>query len=290
VNIWDVVDFLVAVLRLSLPVIFASLGGFLSERSGVVHLGLEGKILFGAFTAATLAHSFGHPWLATFGACLVVGVIGLGYGALVVLAKANQVIAGTVLNLLAFGLLPFATKVLFQTTSNTPNLELKNQLGHAIFLVLFACIAIVIAFSRLTAAGLWHRTAGEAPLVLKSVGVSVKKLRLVALFFSGVLCGLAGSSLSLYLTSSYVKNMSAGRGFMALAAVILGRWHPTGAVLACLFFGLADALQIRLQGVPWFGGWTPPLQLIQSLPYLVTLAMISVFQGRNTAPASLGRN
>ena len=285
----DAMEFMYSICRLSLPLVFASLAGFLSERSGVIHLGLEGKILCGAFLSATLAHFWGSGFLATVAASLLVGVVGLGYGALVVWGRANQVIAGTALNLLAFGLIPFFTKILFQTTSNTPNLALDQRLGEGIFVTLGVSALMLFVFSRFTVAGIWHRCAGEAPEALIASGVSVTKLRLISLFFSGVLCGLAGASLSLYLASSYVKNMSAGRGFMALAALILGRWTPGGALLACLFFGAADALQIRLQGAPWFGDWSPPIQFVQSLPYLLTLIMISGFLGKSRAPAALGQ-
>jgi general nucleoside transport system permease protein len=284
----DAIDFFLSVLRMSMPILFAALGGYYSERSGVVNISLEGKILLGAFIAACVADSFGSAWIATVVACCAVTLASLGYGLVTVYGKSNQIVAGTALNLLIIGFLPFFTKLFFDTTNNTPSLPLTSRLGHEIYIVLVTVVVVSLYISKFTIFGLWHRTAGEAPNSLRTAGIDVRLIRIFSLCCTGVLCGLAGSTLSLYLSSGYTKNMSAGRGFMAVAAVVLGNWKPERVVLACLFFGIADAIQMRLQGSSLFG-WPVSTQLVQAIPYLLTLFMISGVLGRSKSPEALGR-
>lgn len=274
-------------LRLATPLMFAALGGLMSERSGIVNIALEGKMLVGAFAAGAVAHATGSPWLGL----LAGGVTGLVFAAVyalfVIPLKAHQIVAGTGLNMLAMGAVPFAGKVLYDVTGSTPALAMDERFRIAPLFVALACGVVVTAFFHWTRAGLWVSFAGEHPEALESAGVKVRRIRWGAVLAAGFLAGLGGASLAVFLASGFSRNMTAGRGFIALAALILGKWRPIPVVLACLFFGLADAVQIRLQG-QGVGLEGVPVQLIQILPYVVTLFVLGGFVGRARAPKALG--
>ena len=277
-------------LRVSTPLAFAALGGFLSERSGVVNISLEGKMLIGAFVGAVVAHYTGNAWLGAGAACLAGGALGLFYAFFAVTLAANQIIVGTALNFFALGLPPFLSNVLFGTTSSTPSLPAEARFTSAPLYLAGLALALVAFASRRTLGGLWHRVAGEHPEALLAAGVSAVRVRYVSLILSGALAGFGGATLSLFLSSGFARNMTAGRGFMALAALIVGKWRPVPAVLACLLFGFSDAFQIRLQGVKLgWGEGTVPVQFIQILPYLITLVLVAGFIGKSRAPRALGR-
>lgn len=282
------IDFILAVLRMSTPLIFASLAGLFSERSGVVNIALEGFMLVGAFTGAVVAHYTGSPWLGWMGAFVAGALFSSIYGIFALKLRADQIVAGTAMNLLAIGCIPFATKILFNSTGSTPSLPLDGRFSWEPLVVATLLIVFVVYVIRRTRWGLWILFAGEHPVALQSSGVRVDRVRWTSVLLSGGIAAWGGATLSLALASSYSPLMTAGRGFIALAALIFGRWKPLPAVAACLFFGLTDAIQIRLQGSE-IGGFAVPVQFIQVLPYVITLITLAGGLGRSRPPKALGK-
>ncbi len=280
------VAFLFSVLRGATPLIFASMGGLLSERSGVIQIALEGMMLMGSLFAAVAALSTNSPWLGFFCGALAGLLSALIFGIFALVFKTDQIIVGTGLNILAVGIAPFVTKLLYDSTGSTPNLPVDSRFSLApVFIAILLVILISYLYSK-TKAGLLMRFAGEEPSSVDAAGYSVDRVRWSFLLASGFVTGMGGASLSLFLASAYPPNMTAGRGFMALAALIFGKWKPLPAFGACLFFAFIDAIQIRLQGVD-IG---IPVQWIQMLPYLVTIIALAGFFGQSRAPKALGRH
>lgn len=280
--------FAFATLRLATPLIFATMGGLLSERSGVVNLALEGFMLLGAFTGAVVGHHFESAWAGWFVAGVTGLVIGLLYAFFVIALKADQIITGMAFNLLVMGLIPFLTKIFFNSTGSTPSLLVDDRFTFeptAMALVLVVGIAWWLYQTR---SGLWVLFAGEHPEALAASGVSPVKVRWAAVTLSGFVAAWGGASLSLFLASSYSPMMTSGRGYMALAALIFGKWKPVPALMACLFFAFVDALQMRLQGLH-IGTFEVPVQFIQILPYVVTVIALAGFIGKSQAPKALGQ-
>lgn len=279
-------EILISSLRLATPLLFAAMAGLLSERSGVIQIGLEGFMLIGALAAAVATTLTLNPFaglLAAAGAGLALSML---FVVFTLTVRADQIVTGTALNLLAFGLCPFITKILFDSTGSTPSIPLENRLQSA-----FSWLAPVLALGvwvvlRSTRFGLWLRFAGESPETLRSAGISVDRVRWSALALCGILAGLGGASLSISLASSFSPQMTAGRGFMALAALIFGGWRVFPVVGACLLFGFVDALQIRMQGVA--GGI--PVAIVQILPYLVTIIALVGFFGHSRSPKGMGKH
>lgn len=283
-----VLSLLLAGLRMATPMIFASMGGLMSERSGVVNIALEGFMLTGAFAAAVVAYYSQSAW-AGWGMALVAGcLIGALYAFFVIELKADQIVTGTAINILTVGVMPFLTKILFNSTGSTPGIGLEDRFSFEPTLMAFVLVAGVTYWFYQTHSGLWLQFAGEHPEALASAGVSVRKVRWLSVITSGALAAMGGASLSTFLASSYSPLMTGGRGFMALAALIFGRWKPVPTLAACLFFGITDALQIRLQGVA-INGVVVPVQFIQVLPYVVTIIALAGFFGKSEAPKSLGK-
>ncbi len=276
-----------ATLRLATPLIFTSLGGMMSERSGVVNIALEGFMLVGAFTAAIVSHATGSAWLGWVAASLSGLAIALFYAVMVIRVKADQIVTGTAINLLVAGAIPFLSKILFNSTGSTPALDITSRFHFEPVLMAIVLVFIIHWWLHQTSSGLWLSFAGEHPHALESSGIHVNRVRYFGVIMSGVFAAWGGASLSIYLASSYSPMMSGGRGFMALAALIFGKWKPIPSFLACLFFGLTDALQIQLQGVS-IGGFQVPVQFIQILPYIVTIIAVSGFVGKSQAPKALG--
>lgn len=278
--------FLLSVLRGATPLIFASMGGLLSERSGVIQIALEGMMLMGALFGAIGALFWTSPWIGFICGAFAGLLAALVFGIFALVLKTDQIIVGTGLNLLAAGIAPFVTKILYNTTGSTPNLPIEARFSQAPIFLSFVVVGIVSYLYSKTKAGLLLRFAGEEPEVVASAGYSLDKVRWSFLLAAGFITGMGGASLSLFLASSYSPNMTAGRGFIALAALIFGKWRPLPALGACLFFALIDAIQIRLQGVE--SGI--PVQMIQMLPYLVTVIALAGFFGQSRAPKALGRH
>ena len=303
-------------LRVSVPLILCALAGVLCERAGVIDLGLEGKMLMTAFATAAAGVASGSLVLA-LAAALAVGVaLSMLHAYACVSHSGDQVVLGMAITMTAAGLTVVLGIAWFAQGGQTPPIpesvrlgrwfvgagELVAQLpfvGPTLQLALFGHNPLVYAAGALVA-GVWWllyrtrfglrlRAAGENPAMVDAAGVSVKALRYQALALNGVLASLGGAYLVLAQNPSFIPNMAAGRGYMALAALIFGKWHPVGALWACLLFGFLDAVSIRMQGavLPLFG--EVPVQAIQALPYLLTVILLAGFIGHALAPAALGR-
>ncbi len=309
-------EMIASTLRLSTPLIFCALAGLLSERSGVVDIGLEGKMLFAAFAAGAAGAVCGSTTLALLAAMLVATALSWLHGLACVSHRGDQVVSGVALNIVAAGMTVVLGIAWFAQGGQTPPVSaavritalfpgtagslqgvplLGPILAHAllghnalVYLALLLVPAIWWLLFR-TRFGLRLRAVGENPQMVDAAGVSVQRLRYTALTLNGMLCGLAGSYLVLAQSASFSQNMTAGRGFMALAALIFGRWHPLGALWACLLFGFLDAAAIRLQGVKFAAIGEVPVQVIQALPYILTVVLLAGFIGKAVAPKALGK-
>lgn len=280
----DFLSLFFATLRGATPLILAAYAGLLSERSGVIQIGLEGKMLLGALSGAIIALHFNSAELGFLASGAVGAALGLFFAFFAVILRTDQIILGTAINILAVGVAPFITKLLYDSTGSTPSLAIENRFQFEPMVFTGAIVVLISYWFHRTKSGLIVQFAGESPLALSSAGFSVAKTRIYSLTICGALAGFAGGSLSLFLSSAYSPNMSAGRGFIALAALIFGRWKPLPTALACLFFAFFDALQIQLQGTGL------PVQFIQVLPYLVTIVVLAGFFGRSKAPKALGNH
>ncbi|MBS3872063.1 MAG: ABC transporter permease [Firmicutes bacterium] len=278
------ITLLMATLRSAAPLVLAALGGIYAERSGVVNIALEGKMLTGAFAAVVVAYYTGNPWLGVLAAILTGGVMAYIFAVVSIKYRANQVVSGVAINMLAAGLTVFMMRVFFGTAGTSPAVTRLPAIGPFTPLVYLAPLLVAVTFVVLyrTPWGLWIRAVGEHPKAAATVGINVIGVRYACVVLSGMLAGVAGAHLSIGTLSVFVRDMTAGRGFIALAAMIFGKWHPLGALAASLLFGFSEALQMRLQG----GGI--PSQLIQAVPYVFTMIVLAGFVGRATAPAALG--
>ena len=282
------IQLLSSTIRVSTPLIFAALGGMVSERSGVINIALEGMMLVGALGAAVGTLASHSPWIGLLcgaGAGVLLAAI---YAVAVIQLRANQIVAGTAINMLALGTTPFLCKILYDVTGSTPTIPIADRFQSA---PLYLCWMLVLAgwfWMKYTRGGLWVNFAGEHPEALDTAGIRVNRVRWMAVLASGALAGMGGATLSVFLSSSFSRDMTAGRGFMALAALIFGKWRPVPTALACLLFGFTEAVQIRLQGVVLWGKDPVPVQFIQILPYVVTVLVLAGFVGRSRAPKALG--
>ncbi len=275
-------------LRLAVPLVFAAIGGMFSERSGVVNIALEGKMVVGAFVAAVIAFYSGSPWAGFFAGGIAGALIGVIYALSVIEFRANQIVSGTGINLLALGIAPFVCKILFDVTGSTPTLDIAQRFSYEPLVVAALAVGGITYWFYRTVGGLRLQIAGEHPEALAAAGGNVILTRWLAVIMAGFMAGLGGACLSIFLSSSYSRNMTAGRGFIALAALILGKWRPVQTALACLLFGFTDAIQIRLQGVEISGIGKVPVQFIQILPYVATLILLTGVIGKSRAPKALG--
>ena len=308
---------LASTLRVATPLILCALAGTLSERSGVIDLGLEGKMLATAFCAAAVAATTGSLVLA-LGAALLLGVaLSMLHGFACVSHRGDQVVMGMAITMTAAGLTVVLGIAWFKQGGQTPPIPdavrldpwftglgtaLAKVPGAGPVLAGFTGHTALVYLALLLVAGVWWllyrtrlglrlRATGENPSMVDAAGVSVLGLRYLALAGNGMLAALAGCYLVLALNPQFIPNMTAGRGYMALAAMIFGKWHPLGALAACLLFGFLDAVGIRLQGVAmpsWLGGGAVPVQAMQALPYVLTVVLLAGFIGRAYAPKALG--
>ena len=304
-------------LRVSTPLILCALAGLFSEKAGVVDIGLEGKMLFAAFAAGAAGALAGSTTVALAAAIGIGVALSWLHGLACVSYPGNQVVSGVAINIIAAGMTvvlgiawfaqggqtpPVATDVRLQplfpggmdALSGIPWLGRimgEGFLTHnALAYFSYALVPVVWWLVFRTRFGLRLRAVGENPHMVDAAGVSVHGLRYAALTINGMLCGLAGSYLVLAQSANFSQNMSAGRGFMALAALIFGRWHPVGALWACLLFGFLDAAAIQLQGVALPGVGEVPVQFIQALPYVLTVILLAGFIGKAVAPMALGKS
>lgn len=283
--------FLAQILRISVPYVMASLGGALSERAGVINLALEGMLLAGAFAATSAAHVGGGVLGGVLAGALAGALVAAVYALVVLGFRADQVVSGIALNLLIIGLTRYLLQLVFHSASNSPEIPgFSGPIwGNAYALVTILGVAFALLATGIhlmlsgTAFGLRLRAVGEHPWAADSLGVSVLTIRLAAVLGAGVLAGLGGAWLALD-THGFVDKMSGGRGYIALAAVIFGRWRPLGVTSACLLFGFAEALQLHLQTRTAL----IPRELMQVFPYLLTMVALSGAIGHARKPQALG--
>lgn len=301
-----------ATVRVATPLLLACLAGLYSERSGIVDIGLEGKMLIASFAAAASAYMFGNPWIG-----LLVGVLSsLSFAALhgfaAVTLRGNQMIVGVAINMLAVGIAYLLGDMLFQSAGSSPSLSQSQRFlpvklpfhdelggfyqqvisGQSI-LVYIAMLAVPLTWFVLfrTRFGLRIRAVGEAPHAVDTAGISVPRLRFTALLIGGTLCGIAGTFLSISQSAGYTDSMTANRGFVALAALIFAKWRPFHALGACLLFGFVEALGYQLQGNLEFESRAVKtvVEFVEStIPYILTVLILAGFVGRATPPASIG--
>jgi general nucleoside transport system permease protein len=291
---------LASTLRYATPLIFGALGGLFSERSGVVNIALEGMMLVGAFFAAWGADVTGL-WIGGLVIALLAGALfALIHAVFAVSLRADQIVSGTALNLLALGLTGYLYVQIYGTNGTPDDLpavpDIKLPIGSVPFfgdvlgqlnLLVWVALALVVVVWVVvfrTPQGLRLRSAGENPLAAETAGLSVVRTRYAGVMTSGALAALGGAFLSIGFNHSFTQNMSAGRGFIALAALIFGRWRPAGALAATLLFGFGSALAQRLPTFSPSGA-----VLFQALPYVLTLIAVTGVIGRSIAPAALGR-
>ncbi|MEN3810220.1 ABC transporter permease, partial [Chromobacterium piscinae] len=263
--------------RVATPLVLAALAGMFSERSGVVDISLEGKMLAAAFASAAAAYVTHNPWIGLLAGMMAAVSLAMVHAFVSVTYNGNQLISGMAINTIASGITPVLALAWFQQGGNSPQLPDDGRFheialpfadalrdvpvvglvysklisGHSIlvYLTVFIVIPLVTWVLYKTRFGLRLRAVGENPHAADTAGISVAKVRYTALFWGGMLCGMAGTYLSVYQTGSFIKEMTAGKGFLALAALIFGKWRPVPAVIGCLLFAFADAIQIRLEGV-----------------------------------------
>ena len=293
-------DYGLATIRLSIPLALAALGGLWSERSGVLNIALEGMLLTGAFVGAVVTFVTKSLLLGVIGACILGGTVGLLHAYLCVTLQVNQIVSALGINLSVTGLTAFFSRLIFQNRSNetlgktSPTFS-KNWINYSMIETIFSpqncflyllliiiCGSIYLLFY--THFGLSVRAVGQSPQAAETAGISVGLIRYVCVIFSGCLCGLGGAYLSLIHVEYFAEGIIAGKGFIALAAVIFGRWHPLGVVGACLLFGATEALQLRIQAL----NIEMPYQLLNMLPYLTALFALLGLAGKSAPPEALG--
>lgn len=287
-------------ISLTIPIAFAALGGVIAERAGVINIALEGKMLIGAFAAVAVDVATGSVWLGLIAAMVAGGLAGALHGWATVYLRANHFIAGMAVNILASGITGFLFNSIYGptgtpgNTASIPTLHIPlidgiPFLGHVVsghqvlVYLFFACIILVQFVLFRTPTGLRLRSVGEFPKAADSAGVRVLRLKLGAVTAAGVLAGLGGADISIGILNSFNPNMVAGRGYIALAAMIFGAWRPWGSFGASLLFGFATALSFQLQGVSNFSR-----NILLMLPYAITILALAGLVGRTTAPAADG--
>lgn len=288
-------------LTLAIPIAFAALGGVFSERAGVVNIALEGKMLIGAFTAVAFASLFHSAWIGLLAAMVAGALAAMLFAWATVYLRADHIIAGLAIDILAAGLTGFLFNSIYGqmgTPSDTPSLPIWNVpllssvpvlgpiLGHHEALVYLFFVVILIANWVLfrTPVGLRWRAVGEYPRAADAAGVPVLRVKFWAVVAAGVVAGMGGADLSIGILNSFSPNMTTGRGFIALAAVIFGAWRPWGSFAAALLFGFATSLSFQLQGSAAISR-----SIVLMLPYVVTILALAGFVGRTTAPAADGK-
>ena len=308
-------EILSSTVRMSVPLILACIAGLWSERSGVVDIGLEGKMLVGAFTAAAAASYFHSAWIGLLLAILVCIMFSLVHGYASITQRGNQVVSGVAINMLAAGLTVVIGNSWYKQGGRTPQLDdasrflpidfpgrdalfemnyvapiAKIFLDHSILAyIAFALVPLSAWALAKTRFGLRLRAVGENPQAVDTAGISVSRLRYQAVIIAGVLCGIAGAYLSTALQTSFVRDMSAGRGFLALTALIFANWRAWPALWACLLFGFLQAVANFMQGFHLFGVEVP-VQVFNALPYIMTIILLAGFIGKSVPPKASGKS
>ena len=303
-------------LRVATPLILCAMAGIFSERSGIIDIGLEGKMLASAFAAGAMAFVSGSAWIGLLAGISISMLASLIHAFACVTHRGDQVISGLAINILASGLTVVLGIAFFRQGGQTPHLSnsgrfmsidfpfsesiskipllgpIYNDLigGHNL-LVYIAFLSVPLTYYIIykTRFGLRLRAVGEKPMAVDTAGISVTWLRYRAVLCAGLLCGIAGAYLAIAHGASFGREMSAGKGYIALAAMIFGKWQPRNTLLACLLFGFLEAISDRLQGVPLPFIGEIPVQLMQGLPYILTVVLLAGFIGRAVAPAAIGQ-
>jgi general nucleoside transport system permease protein len=311
-----VIYLLQATMRGATPLIFCAMAGLISERSGVIDIGLEGKMLAAAFAAAVVAAVTGSPWEGLAAAIGVAVMMSLLHGFACITHRGDQVVSGVALNIIAAGLTVVLGNAWFQRGGETPQLDATQRFMPLTFpgtenishlpllgplyvkVISGQSLLTYIAFLMVPAVawllyrsrfGLRLRAVGENPAVVDTAGISVDFLRYRAVVLGGVLCGFAGAYLAISQSAFFLRDMTAGKGYIALAAMIFGKWKPLPALYACLLFGFLDAAAPLLQGKKIYGDTELPVQLIQALPYALTVILLAGFIGKAIPPKAIGR-
>ncbi|WKY46891.1 ABC transporter permease [Eubacteriaceae bacterium ES3] len=283
----NLLSFLTTVINTSTPILLAAMGILIMHLAGVINIGAEGMMLIGAFSGVVGSYLFGNVWLGMLFALGVSAVVGLLFAWLTVGIKANQVVVGIALNIIAEGLTTTLYRTLFGMKEGSMKVAGFTEIGGGFTLPVYLTILAVILLSLFlykTRPGLRVRATGEYPAAIDSVGLSVEKIRYLSTIGGSMFIGAGGAYLSLGLLSFFTENMVSGRGFIALAAVIFGRYTPVGALLAVLLFGAGEAMQFRIQSF----GSDIPTQLLLMIPYVLTIVMVSVFGQKSGDPSALG--
>jgi ABC-type uncharacterized transport system permease subunit len=284
-------------IRLSTPLILAALGGMFSERSGVINIALEGKMLAGAFTAAAVTYAAdtklhmgnASPWVGLLAAILAGLFIAAIYAVTCIRFKADQVVSGAAINILMLGIPGFLSGAFFLSSGSTPQLPKEHLIPLTPIVIAFAMVFVSWYVMYRTPFGLRLRAVGEKPEAADAAGVSVTQTRYWGVLLAGALAGIGGAYLSIGQSSLFTRNMTAGRGFIALAALIFGKWRPVQTMLACLLFGFTEAVSIQMQGaVKLPSGEDIPVQFIQMVPYVLTIIVLAGFIGSSKPPGALG--
>jgi simple sugar transport system permease protein len=304
-----------ATVRVSVPLLLAALAGLYSERSGIFDIGLEGKMLTGAFAAGAAAYISGSAWVGLSAAIVVSIAMSLVHGVASITYRGNQIVSGVAINFIASGSTVILGQAWFRQGGRTPSVSGAARFGDITFpfadairpvpivgpiyanvisghsiIVYFAFLMVPFTWWVLfrTRFGLRLRAVGENPAAVDTAGISVAWLRYRAVICTGVLTGVAGAYLSISQQAGFVKEMSAGRGFIALAALIFAKWKPVPVMFACLLFGFLDAISIRWQGIALPGIGKLPVQLMQALPYILTCVLLAGFIGKAIPPRAGG--
>ncbi|MDU2557768.1 ABC transporter permease [Anaerococcus prevotii] len=285
------------------PVLLTGLGGMMSEKSGVVNIGLEGMMTIGALTGAVLGYYVGNPWLAFLGGGLAGAFFGLIHAFVSVSLAGDQTISGIAINTLAPGLALFLSRLFFSGATQTPSIPLENKIPRlfrgissnqvfnnifgqyaTVYLSLIMVVVLYVVLYK-TKLGLRVIAVGEHPKASETLNINVVKVRYLSVIFSGFMGGLGGASMSLAVVSSFSPTLIAGQGYIALVTVIFGNWKPQGVLIGSLFFGLAQAIATYL-GSTSIG---IPIEFISMIPYIATLLILIIFKGRSYAPKSSGK-
>ena len=301
-------------LRLATPLLFACLAGLYSERAGIFDIGLEGKMLAAAFASGAVAAISGSAWTGLAAGLTAAMMMSLIHGFASITLRGNQIISGVAINFLASGLTMLIGQNWFHQGGQTPplsgaarfqplDLPMAAEIGEIPFLgpiysellsghsilvyVAFAAVPLTWWILYQTRFGLRLRAVGENPAAVDTAGVSVIGLRYSAVLICGVLCGIAGAYLATALQAGFVKDMTAGRGFIALAALIFAKWRPWHAMYACLLFGFLQAVALRYQNID-IGGFVIPVQVMDALPYILTVVILAGFVGKAIPPRAGG--
>ena len=275
--------------RQATPLILAALGGMFSERSGVINIALEGMMLAGAFTAAAVTYATGSPYVGLLAGMMAGMLIAAIHAVACIQYQADQVVTGTAINILMLGMPAFLSGAFFLSSGSTPQIPKEHLIPWLPIIIAIVMVPLSWYVLYKTPFGLRLRSVGENPEAADAAGVPVARMRYAGVLLSGVLAGLGGAYLSIGQSSLFTRNMTSGRGFIALAALIFGKWRPFQTLLACLLFGFTEAVSIQMQGVVKLpSGEDIPVQFIQMVPYILTIIVLAGFIGSSRPPRALG--